>query len=129
MRAERNAEEAEARLEEKDPSEWTDADHKFLQLMMRYQASRERTFHRAWRAFEQLRKDRLGEALAILRLKAQVNADAEREAKYQQEDVNPSSPAQAKIPDYSRLPKRPARTITEEMAREKARLNETNRSA
>jgi hypothetical protein len=69
MRAERNMMKAEARLAEMEPEEWSDADHKFLQLMMRYQTTRERSFHRAWRAFEQLRKDRFGEAAAVLRIK------------------------------------------------------------
>jgi hypothetical protein len=58
MRAERNVEKVAARMAEREPEEWSEADHKLLQLMMRYQAARERTFYRAWHAFEQLRKDR-----------------------------------------------------------------------
>src|SRR5919201_4028562 len=69
IRAERNVNEVEARLAEMDPSEWSEADHKLLQLMMRYQTTRERSFYRAWRAFEQLRKDRIGEAATITRLR------------------------------------------------------------
>jgi hypothetical protein len=69
MRAERNVEKVAARMAEREPEEWSEADHKLLQLMMRYQAARERTFYRAWHAFEQLRKDRMGEAASIHRFR------------------------------------------------------------
>jgi hypothetical protein len=91
VRAERNVMKAEARLAEMEPEEWTDADHKFLQLMLRYQTTRERSFQRAWRAFEQLRKDRIGEAASILRLRNAIdNTEPEEE-----EGTDPSSPAPA----------------------------------
>jgi hypothetical protein len=112
MRAERNTEEAEARLAEMHPSEWTDADHKLLQLMMRYQTTRERSFHRAWRAFEQLRKDRLGEAAAIVRLRASIRNEMEET---EEEAAGSSSPAPT--PDVNGLPKRAAKTITTEAER------------
>jgi hypothetical protein len=87
-RAERNAIEADARLAEKEPGEESEADHKYLQLMLRYQTSRERSFYRAWRAFEQLRKDRIGEAAAMLRVEKQVN---ERPNDEEENDAGPSS--------------------------------------
>jgi hypothetical protein len=90
IRAERNVMKAEARLAEMEPEEWSDADHKFLQLMLRYQTTRERSLQRAWRAFEQLRKDRFGEAAALLRIKQGLRREPPRKPK--QEQVNPSQP-------------------------------------
>jgi hypothetical protein len=81
---------AEARLAEMEPEEWTESDHKFLQLMMRYQTTRERSFHRAWRAFEQLRKDRLGEAAAVQRIKQSLRKEPPQ--KPRQKQVDPSQP-------------------------------------
>jgi hypothetical protein len=96
IRAERNVMEAEARLTEKDPDEWTDNDHKYLQLMMRYQA---------WRAFEQLRKDRIGEAAGMVRLKTAVN---KRPAPKPVQEADPAPTAQAKSETASERLKRAA---------------------
>ncbi|MBV9083033.1 MAG: hypothetical protein JOZ62_10175, partial [Acidobacteriaceae bacterium] len=69
-RAERRVVEAEERLEASgDAMQWTEEQHKHLQLMHRYKTTAERAFYRSWRAVEQLRGSRMREAFAMERMR------------------------------------------------------------
>jgi hypothetical protein len=45
--------------EEQAVREWTEESKHHLELMHRYKTAAERSFHRAWNAVQELRKDRL----------------------------------------------------------------------
>jgi len=71
-RAERVCMEAEAELAAVHPLDWTEEQHKQMQLYSRYKTTAERSFYRAFYAVRGLRKDKLKEELDIARVRKQM---------------------------------------------------------
>ena len=70
-RNQRNYERAEAKIMEQKPDicDWTPDDHRLLQLATRYRNAAERAFHSAKTYFENLRKNRIVEAVQVEQLR------------------------------------------------------------
>jgi hypothetical protein len=90
QRAERRYMELECELAAVDALEWTEEDHKKIELYLRYKTTNERSFYRALNALRGLRKDKIREVMDFKKMekraeeaveKALEKKSAEREAK------------------------------------------------
>jgi hypothetical protein len=89
-RAERRYMGAEEELAQKNTLEWTEEDHKKIELYLRYKTTNERSFYRAFNSLRGLRKDKIREALDLEKMEKQAEefvrkafdkVGAERQAK------------------------------------------------
>jgi hypothetical protein len=68
--------ELECELAAVDALEWTEEDHKKMELYLRYKTTNERSFYRAFNSLRGLRKDRLKEVLDLEKVKADMRSCA-----------------------------------------------------
>lgn len=100
QRAERRYMEAEGELGETGPLEWSEEQHKKIELYLRYKARAEGSFYRALYALRGLRKDRLKEELDLEKMRREMRElgrEAVREAakELQQEKASAEPAARA----------------------------------